>query len=343
MGAVDVTDLPKHEADLSERAADRPKRHERSSAPSRGAGWLRANWLWSVLVLVGVVFVLAPIRLGMYGEAAEGQRMVERFTPILTDQRLDRLEDHLKVIEAARAETAARQLPEGDLAHLNTVQFVAQFPETEKRFSGWITAMRADEGVFGELKSLPPFGIFPFVFGFAGFALIIVGTVGLLSDSTRKRRVLQIAAALVGVALAAFPVAAGVFAHSASGTKLLSDFRPILTEENVRWAQSEFVVIGPSSAELLNDLHTSPQAHLPATRAFVDQWATISSDFASVIEEFADNLGHFQALERLNQTTKPLGFASFDEFGWFYLAPGLLLVLAVGADILVKTREGKTA
>ncbi|WP_211235441.1 hypothetical protein [Segniliparus rugosus] len=330
-----MTDLPKHEA-------DQPKLLERSSAPSRGAGWLRARWLWSLLVLVGVAFILAPIRLGMYGEAAEGQRMVERFTPILTDQRLDRLEDHLKVIEAARAETAARRLSEEDLAHVNTVQFVAQFPETEKRFSGWIAAMRADEGVFGELRSLPPFGIFPFVFGFAGLVLVVVGTVGLLSDSTGGRRALRAIAALVGVGLVVFPVAAGVFAHSASGSKLLSDFRPILTEENVRWAQSEFVVIGPSSAELLNDLHTNPQADLPATRAFVDQWATISSDFAGVIEEFADNLGHFQALERLNQTAGPLGFAAFDEFGWFYLAPGLLLVLAVGADALLGARQGKT-
>ncbi|MGL6234091.1 MAG: hypothetical protein ACRC20_01970 [Segniliparus sp.] len=333
-GVLDVTDLPKHTA-LPKHEAEAP-----ASAPGAGpptTHWLRANWLWALLVLVGVAFILAPIRLGMYGEAAEGQRMVERFTPVLTDQRLDRLEDHLKVIEAARAETEARQLPQGDLAHLNTAEFTRQFPETETRFSGWITRMRADEGVFGQLKSLPPFGLFPFVFGFAGFALVVVGTIGLLSDSApNKRRTLQVVAALVGVSLVLFPVATGVFAKSAAGTKLLADFRPILTEENVRWAQSQFVVIGPSSAELLNDLHTDPQAKLPATRAFVDQWATISSDFAGVIEEFADNLGHFQALERLNQTTAPLSFAAFDEFGWFYLSPGLLLVAAVGADVLTR-------
>ena len=339
-----MTDLPKHAVDLPKHEKDAPASASEAGRPT--ASWLRANWLWALLALVGVAFILAPIRLGMYGEAAEGQRMVERFAPVLTDQRLDRLEDHLKVIEAARAETAARQLPQGDLAHLNTVEFVAQFPETETRFSGWIAQMRADEGVFGQLKSLPPFGLFPFVFGFAGLVLVVVGAVGLLSDSARLRsdsagkgRVLRVLAALVGVGLVLFPVATGVFAKSASGTKLLADFQPILTEENVRWAQSQFVVIGPSSAELLNDLHTNPQAELPATKAFVDQWATISSDFAGVIEEFADNLGHFQALERLNQTTAPLGFAAFDEFGWFYLVPGLFLVIVVGADLLARRRR----
>lgn len=328
-----VTDLPKHEED---RPATAP-----AAKPPR-ASWLHANWLWALLALVGVAFVLAPIRLGMYGEAAEGQRMVERFAPVLAGQRLDRLEDHLAVIEAARAETAARQLPQGDLAHLNTVEFTRQFSEAETRFSGWIAQMRADQGVFGLLKSLPPFGLFPFVFGFAGFALLVLAAVGLSSESPATRRALRVFAALVGVGLVLFPVVTGVFAKSAAGTQLLADFRPILTEQNVRWAQSQFVVIGPASAELLNDLHTNPQAELPATQAFVDQWPTISSDFAGVIEEFADNLGHFQALERLNRTTAPLGFAAFDEFGWFYLAPGLFLVLVVGTDVLLRKRRVNT-
>ncbi|ADG96817.1 conserved hypothetical protein [Segniliparus rotundus DSM 44985] len=326
-----MVELPKHGPELS-------KHEETAKKPDRGrarAAWLGEYWLWGVLVLLGAAFMLAPIRLGMYSESAEGQRMVERFTPVLTDQRLHQLENHLAVIEAARAETAERRLPHDDLSHSNTISFVAQFPETEARFSSWIATMRADEGAFGQLRSLPPFGLFPFVFGFAGLALVVIGMTGLFSASARTRTALRSAAALVGVLLVLFPVTAGVFAHSSAGTKLLRDFRPILTEENVRWAQSEFVVIGPSSAELLNDLHTHPGANLPATKAFVDQWATISADFANVIEEFADNLGHFQALERLNETTKPLGLDAFDEFGWFYLVPGLALVLVVGADVLL--------
>jgi hypothetical protein len=328
-----LTALPKH-------GSEPPKHAEAAKQPvsgpeQRGVAELRGNWLWAVLVVLGAAFILAPIRLGMYSEAAEGQRMVERFTPVLTDQRLHQLQDHLAVIEAARAETAARHLPHDDLSHSNTISFVAQFPETEARFSSWIETMRADEGIFGQLRSLPPFGLFPFVFGSAGLALVIIGTVGLLSGSARMRRTLRAVAALVGALLVLFPVSAGVFANAPAGTKLLHDFRPILTEENVRWAQSEFVVIGPSSAELLNDLHVNPGADLPATKAFVDRWATISADFANVIEEFADNLGHFHALEQLNETTEPLGVRAYDEFGWFYLAPGLALLLVVGADILL--------
>lgn len=330
-GEASSAGLPQHPAEALA---------QHHAGPSPAAAWLRSNWLWLFLVLLGAALVLAPIRLSMYTEAAEGQRMVERLTPILVDQRLDRLDEHLKVIEAARAETAARNLPPGDLAHVNTADFVAQFPETERRFAAWVAAMRADEQVFGQLRSLPPFGLFPFVFGLSGFVLLVAGLVGLLSDTARSRAgrgTLQAIAALVGGVLVLFPITTGVFAHAAAGTRLLADFRPILTEENVRWAQGEFVVIGPASAELLNDLHTSPQA-LPATEAFVGQWPTISSDFADVIQELSDNLGHFHALEQLNRTTEPLGFAAFDEFGWFFLLPGAVLLLATAADILTRKK-----
>ncbi|WP_280271430.1 hypothetical protein [Nocardia wallacei] len=64
----------------------------------------------------------------------------------------------------------------------------------------------------------------------------------------------------------------------------------------------------------------------------------MTSRFAALIGAMNDNIGNFDAVAALNDTTKPLGVTGFRALGWFYLVPGVL-ALAVAAGGTGRRRE----
>lgn len=304
----------------------------------------RARWPYLAIGVIGAALIAVPLLLGMFTRAAQGQEMLAGFAPYMSNEQVGELRTDLAVVDRARRNILTlreqgRQ-PAGNYRHVDDL--VRDYPAIRADMSGMVDSMGAVVGDYRRLASLPPFGLFPWLFALPGAILVGVGVFGARRAAAGRRTpVLTGVAALVAAGLILAPFAFDVFGKSPSAQPLIDRFTPVLTHDRVRTVQSYFVTLVGGQGEL-NSRYT---AAIPAgaDRGGIDalaaRWQPMTARFAGLVGAMNDNVGNFDGAVALDDSTKPLGFAAFGWFGWFFLVPGVALVAAIGAGPLSRLRR----
>jgi hypothetical protein len=136
-----------------------------------------------------------------------------------------------------------------------------------------------------------------------------------------------VALVLLGIALAAAPVAFKMFTRAPRGATMLSDFKPFMTNQRLDGFHHDIAGIdaavrevdGPVTARL------GPDAVANGDYASLQsQWPVIHADMTDLLDKVQDNLGNYQAVAAL---------PSFRLFPWFFVIPGVLIAGFAGVAI----------
>lgn len=304
-----------------------------------------------ILLILGATLILAPLVLGMFTRAAQGQEMLASFGPHVRAERIADFRADLAAVEAARANVQALeqsgQAPAGDYPFVDGL--VRDYPAINADMSVMLSTVESNIGRYEQLSSLPPFSALPWLFVLPGLGLLSAGAIGLRAARRGRRSKLAAGAAGVSVAwLLIVPFASGIFANAPAGTPLLHDFASIVTQDRVRQVQGYFVTLAGGQGEL-NSRYTKavlaadPSADVGAITKLEQRWQPMTSQFAGLIGAMNDNVDNFNAVSALNDSTEPLGFFAFDRLAWFFLVSGLtgLAVLVAKPVALLASQRGK--
>jgi hypothetical protein len=139
------------------------------------------------------------------------------------------------------------------------------------------------------------------------------------------RRGILIAVAVLGLALAAAPVAFQMFNRAPKGAVMLSDFKPFMTTARLNGFQTDMREINSAVHEVdtkatprlaAKTPNRKPAAPGASYRNFSKQWPTIDSTMTDLLDKVQGNLGNYQAVAAL---------PSFRLFPWFFIIPGVLI------------------
>ncbi len=144
---------------------------------------------------------------------------------------------------------------------------------------------------------------------------------------------------VIGVALIVMPLAFNMFSRAPKGATMLDEFKPFMTparldgfqldirEVNAGVHQAETSVASslvgvPARASGLDSRFAS---EYPTFGAFAAQWGTINAHMTALLDSVQGNLGNYQAVAAL---------PSFTLFPWFFVVPGVLLLVLLGIYLL---------
>jgi hypothetical protein len=150
----------------------------------------------------------------------------------------------------------------------------------------------------------------------------------------------------LGIALIVMPAAFGMFARAPKGAVMLAEFRPFMTTSRLVGFQRDIKEINAgvrqssnSVASYLADNPTDSSgsggsftAEYPNFASFAGQWGAIDSHMTSLLDRVQDNLGNYQAVAAL---------PSFRLFPWFFVVPGVLVLLLV-VTMVIRPRRRRT-
>ncbi|WP_157108433.1 hypothetical protein [Aldersonia kunmingensis] len=302
-----------------------------------------------ILLVLGAALILAPLVLGMFTRAAQGQEMLASFGPYVQAEPIADFRADLAAVEAARANVVALEqsgrAPAGDFPYVDGL--VRDYPGIDADMSAMLSTGEANIGRYEQLLSLPPFAALPWLFVLPGLGLLLAGAVGLRAANRGRRSIFATGAAGASVAwLLVVPFAFGIFSNAPAGSPLLQDFSSIVTQDRVRQVQGYFVTLAGGQGEL-NSRYTKavlaedPTVDIGAIAELEQRWQPMTSQFAGLIGAMNDNVDNFAAVSALNDSTAPLGFSAFDRFGWFFVVPGLIglgVLVAEPAALLARRR-----
>ena len=158
-----------------------------------------------------------------------------------------------------------------------------------------------------------------------------------------KHRWAVVAALVVGVGMMLAPVVFQMFTRAPSGASMIDDFRPYMTVEQIELFEGYMDEIGAAVAETDGDLQADLVADGAVDEAafatdfalvanFIDEWPTIDEDMSDMLATMDANRGNYAAVDAL---------PSFDLFPWFFVIPGLLVVITASV-MLVRDRRGRS-
>ncbi|WP_067685888.1 hypothetical protein [Nocardia jejuensis] len=311
------------------------------------------RWPFAVLTVIGALLVIAPLVTGMFPRAVKGEAMIGSFAPYVTQSSIENYRGDLGVLDEARSNVLALRAagvePVGQVSggYARVDQFVRDYPEIRSDMSAMIDAIDGNRGNYEKLASVPPFGSLPWLIALPGLILIAAGVFGFRRAQAGNRAIVwRSVAAIAALGLIAVPLAGGLFPAAPAAQPLIDGFRPILTQDEVRRVQGYFVTLVAADGEL-NSRYTGavrtahPDADLAGITTLESRWQPMTSRFAALIGAMNDNIGNFDAVVALDDSTKPLGFGAFRGLGWFYLLPGVIALAAAGAGL--RSRAARSA
>lgn len=299
----------------------------------------RPWWPSLLLIVVGLILAVAPLAADMFYPAAQGQQMIGEFDPYVQPERLDEFRGDLGLLERARVEsqrvTGELRTPAGEYPLIET--FGRQYPAINADLTAMLDQIDSGRPDFDQLKALQPLSLIPFVPLLAGSALVLIGGWGIV----RARRgasawpVVALGAA-VAVALIAVPLVGGQVTNTRAAGPLLDRFSTVLTEQQVRAVQSDFVVLVGAVGEMdsggFADAAHERGIATPAIDELGEQWQPMSSDFAGLIGTMNDNLQNYSGVAELDDKTRALGFGAFAALPWVLIGAGFVTLAALAAQ-----------
>jgi hypothetical protein len=182
---------------------------------------------------------------------------------------------------------------------------------------------------------------------------------------TLRRTILSVLA-LIGVALIAAPLSMSMFGRSSNGEQMVNGFRPIMQPAHVQttadYYDNVFSKLRPFALQM-NGVQADAQKLVPAlakalhmTPAQVQQMlATQFPSLAKLLQSLPQAVGVFKRVPAGLDFYRPLvrtmqanvgNYASVDAmprmslFPWFFIVPGILVLLGAGFGLLAEWRPG---
>jgi hypothetical protein len=166
------------------------------------------------------------------------------------------------------------------------------------------------------------------------------------ASGSRPARAL-VALAVLGVALIVMPFVFDMFNRAPKGAAMIAGFRPFMTETRLNGFQNDIKEInsgvqqseGSVLAYLTSretsgvDAGTSVGNEYPTFTEFASQWGSIDAHMTHLLDQVQGNLGNYEAVAALPK---------FSLFPWFFVIPGLLVLVLVGVSIK-RPRAWRTA
>lgn len=137
-----------------------------------------------------------------------------------------------------------------------------------------------------------------------------------------RARFAAFALIVVGILLLAAPVATQMFSRAPKGAAMLSDFKPFMTADRLAGFSGDIATIDGAVAEL--DAAGATKLSGPYAD-FSGAWPVINDDMSGLMDDVTENLDNYQAVA---------GLPSFTLFPWFFVAPGLILLVVAGLVLL---------
>lgn len=291
-----------------------------------------------VLLALGVGLALAPAAFQMFERAPKGATMIADFKPFMTEDRLDGFSR-----EIAQFDAAVREIDNKAPAHLDPLRaggadyrlLRERWPAINDDMSGLLTDVHRNLGNYQAVAALPNFRLFPWFFVVPGTLVAAAAALALWRPAAR--RFTAVAIGLIGVGLAAAPLAFGMFTRAPQGGRMMDAFENIQTTQKVTEIQDHFstMALGQGAIRLqltaaLERSGLSPQQlrdEFPAVAALNRDWVHILNDMTPMIGAMSDNVDSYQAVAAL---------PPFPLFPWFFAVPG---VLAIGLAVAAFPRE----
>jgi hypothetical protein len=147
--------------------------------------------------------------------------------------------------------------------------------------------------------------------------------------------------AILGAALIIMPFAFNMFSRAPKGAAMLKEFRPFMTTSRLDGFQEDIRQINAGVQQANNGVATfltgssdpgTARARFDATyptfAQFSGQWGTINTHMTDLLDKVQGNLPNYQAVAAL---------PSFTLFPLFFVIPGALVLLLLGASLLRAT------
>jgi hypothetical protein len=320
----------------------------RSGARSSTTGARRRALV--ALAVIGVGLAAAPLIFGMFDRGPKGARMMEDFTPFMTDARLNGFQRHIRDIGAgvreANGPVAVALEGRGAAAHR---RFDRRFPGFAQFHRDWrpidadmtnlLDAIQANAGNYRAVAALPSFELFPWFFVVPGVLVALLALAGAVAP--RSWPALRWALVALGMGLVLAPVAFGMFDRAPKGGRMMDAFETIETRAKVERIQGYFATIAVGQGALRLEIVPALRragiearqvaARFPDVVTLNRRWIPILNDMTPMIGAMSDNVDNYQAIKSL---------PPFPLFPWFFVVPGLLIA---GVAFAARSRGGRTA
>ena len=137
------------------------------------------------------------------------------------------------------------------------------------------------------------------------------------NKEARIRRWPFVVSLVIGIALILAPVTFQMFSRAPQGGRMITAFKPYMTEATISGFQGDMATIGRAVDEARTNLG-APSVTTPASyNALLEGWDGINTDMSSMLRTMHGDIGDYQAVRAL---------PPFPLFPWFFVAPGVLLV-----------------
>ncbi|MGH9184743.1 MAG: hypothetical protein ACRD0U_02835, partial [Acidimicrobiales bacterium] len=129
---------------------------------------------------------------------------------------------------------------------------------------------------------------------------------------------------VIGIGLAVAPVAFRMFDRAPQGGRMIDDFAPYMTHDEIDRFRGDLASIGAAHAEthgLLGSAADADRRRWSSVTAFDAAWPAIDEDMRSMLSTMEDNIGHYRGVAAL---------PPFWAFPWFFVIPGVLIAGVAG-------------
>lgn len=139
--------------------------------PARGRVW--------ALLALGVAVALAPAAFQMFTRAPQGSDMIDSFRPMMTRERVQRVQGYFVTMGLAEGQFRTVALPLAEQAGIDTTdldairQFSQDWPSIVGDFNPMVATMSDNVDNFEAVDALPSFALFPWFFLVPG--LLVAG------------------------------------------------------------------------------------------------------------------------------------------------------------------------
>jgi hypothetical protein len=295
-----------------------------------------------VLLVLGVLLVVGPIAGGLFSKVASGKQLIDEFAPHLEADALARYDADLVVLRRGAAgvdQVAVQQgVPEGRFPGIDAYR--RQSAAIDQRATGLLDRIAGAEPDYRRVAGVGGFDRVPFLIVAGGIAAVY-GACVLLGGSRGRARAAAAVVVLASAALVAYPLLSSLPSGTRSGERMLNTLEPVMTAQQVRQLQLDFVAIVNAVGELDTGFRSVPQTG-PAgadIATLVDKWPTVSSDLATLVGALNDNLDNFNDLEDLDGFTRSVGVSGLAALPWMLVGIGLLCATCSIAAVPRRLKE----
>jgi hypothetical protein len=295
-----------------------------------------------VLLVLGGLLVLGPIVGGLFAKVAAANQLIDEFEPHMEADALARYDTDLEIMRRGAAGVDAvavqQQVPVGQFAGID--EYRAKSTEIDQRASELLDRVAGAEPDYRRVAGVGGFDRVPFLLVIAGIAAVY-GACALLGGSRGSARGAAAVVVLAAAALVAYPLLSDLPSGTRAGERMLNTLEPVMTPQQVRALQLDFVVLVTAVGELDTGFRSVPQSGPAAAdiATLVDQWPTVSSDLATLVGALNDNLDNYDDLDSLDAITRSVGISGLAALPWALVGLGVLSAACAIAAVPRRQKE----